>query len=108
MTKNSTEYGLSPEKSASEIQAPKVDYFPPKPKVFNPGIALIGTGGISEYHLKNYQLCGYRVIALSNRTLEKAENLRDKFFPNAKVYQDYHEILHMNEVEVVDVTPHPD
>ena len=107
MTKNSTEYGLSPEKSASEIQAPKVDYFPPKPKVFNPGIALIGTGGISEYHLKNYQLCGYRVIALSNRTLEKAENLRDKFFPNAKVYQDYHEILHINEVDVVDVTPHP-
>lgn len=107
MTKNSTEYGLSPEKSASEIQAPKIDYFPPKPKVFNPGIALIGTGGISEFHLKNYQLCGYRVIALSNRTLEKAENLRDKFFPNAKVHQDYHEILHMNEVEVVDVTPHP-
>ena len=47
------------------------------------------------------------VIALSNRTLEKAENFREKFFPNAKVYQDYHEILIMDEVEVVDVTPHP-
>lgn len=107
MSEDSNEYGLSPQKNTLEVQSPEINYFPPKPQNYNPAIALIGTGGISEYHLKNYQLCGYRVIALCNRTLEKAENLRDKFFPNAKVYQDYHEILNMNEVDVVDVTPHP-
>ena len=50
---------------------------------------------------------GYRVTALANRTIEKAETLRDKFFPQASIHQDYRDILKMNEVEVVDVTPHP-
>ena len=101
------EYGLSPEKKTVKIDLPKVDYLPPKPKDYNPAIALIGTGGISEYHLKNYQDCGFKVVALANRTLEKAETLRDKFFPQASIHQDYRDILKMDEVEVVDVTPHP-
>ena len=102
------EYGLSPEKKSQVIEPPQVDYLPPKPKHYNPGIALIGTGGISEFHLKNYQACGYRVVALSNRTSAKAEAMRDKFYPEATIHQDYHEILERDDVEVVDVTPHPD
>ena len=78
MSEDSIEYGLSPEKKTVKIVPPKVDYLPPKPKDYNPAIALIGTGGISEYHLKNYQDCGYRVVALSNRSTEKAEAMRDK------------------------------
>ena len=76
MSEDSNEYGLSPEKKSVKIEPPKVDYLPPKPKDYNPAIALIGTGGISEYHLKNYQDCGLKVVALANRTLEKAETLK--------------------------------
>ncbi|SVB81784.1 uncharacterized protein METZ01_LOCUS234638, partial [marine metagenome] len=82
------EYGLSPEKKTQAIEPPPVDYLPPKPRQYDPGIALIGTGGISEFHLKNYQTCGYRVVALSNRTPAKAEAMRDKFYPDATVHQD--------------------
>jgi len=101
------EYGLSPEKESRAIKPPPVNYLPPLPREYNPGIALIGTGGISEFHLKNYQTCGYRVVALSNRTPAKAEAMRDKFYPDATVHKDYREILVRKDVEVVDVTPHP-
>ena len=101
------EYGLSPEKESRAIKPPPVNYLPPRPREYNPGIALIGTGGISEFHLKNYQTCGYRVVALSNRTPAKAEAMRDKFYPDATVHKDYREILVRKDVEVVDVTPHP-
>lgn len=107
MSEENSEYGLSPEKKAHSIDPPAVDYFPPKPKGYHPAIALIGTGGISEYHLRNYQKAGYRVTALANRTIEKAKALRDQFFPEAKVYQDYREILALNDIHVADVTPHP-
>ena len=108
MSDKKSEYGLSPEKTANSIDPPTVDYFPPKPKSYHPTIALIGTGGISEYHLRNYQKAGYRVTALANRTIKKAEALRDQFFPEAKVYQDYREILALDDIHVVDVTPHPE
>lgn len=101
------EYGLSPEKESRAIKPPPVNYLPPRPREYNPGIALIGTGGISEFHLKNYQTCGYRVVALSNRTPAKAEAMRDRFYPNATVHKDYREILVREDVDVVDVTPHP-
>ncbi len=101
------EYGLSPEKNIQAIEPPPVDYLPPRPGEYNPGIALIGTGGISEFHLKNYQACGYQVVALSNRTPAKAETMREKFYPDATVHQDYREILERDDVEVVDATPHP-
>ena len=108
MSEEKSDYGLSPEKTANSIDPPAVDYFPPKPKSYHPTIALIGTGGISEYHLRNYQKAGYRVTALANRTIEKAEALRDQFSPEAKVYQDYREILALDDIHVVDVTPHPE
>ena len=88
MNEDSIEYGLSPEKKTVKIEPPEVDYLPPRPQDYNPVIALIGTGGISEYHLKNYQVCGFKVVALANRTLEKAETLRNKFFPRASIHLD--------------------
>ncbi|MBT5716442.1 MAG: Gfo/Idh/MocA family oxidoreductase [Opitutae bacterium] len=107
MTKNENDYGLSPEKSLATISAPSIQYLPPRPKNYNPKIAVIGTGGISEYHLKAYQKCGFQVVALANRTLAKAKVLRDKYFPAASVHEDFHEILNIDEIEVIDVTPHP-
>ena len=107
MSINENDYGLSPEKEISTISAPLVQYLPPKPKDYNPKIAVIGTGGISEYHLKAYQKCGFQVVALANRTEGKAKSLRDKYFPEASVHKDFQEILTVDEIEIIDVTPHP-
>ena len=79
------DYGLSPQKEEKFIPPPKVDYRPKKPKAYKPKIGLIGTGGISEFHLRNYQSCGFEVAALSNRTRSKAESKRDEFYPDAEL-----------------------
>lgn len=101
------DYGLSPDKVKKTIEAPSVDYRPHKPKSYHPKIGLIGAGGISEFHLKNYQACGFNVAAIASRTRSKAEAKRDQFYPDADVYDDYHELLQRDDIEVVDVTPHP-
>ena len=102
------EYGLSPSKDVKTIVAPRVDYRPPTPKSYSPTIGLIGAGGISEFHLKNYRLCGYDVAAIASRTRTSAEKRRDEFFPKADVYDHYQQILDRDDIDVVDVTPHPD
>ncbi|MCL6217017.1 Gfo/Idh/MocA family protein [Zunongwangia pacifica] len=107
MSKENDGYGLSAEKSAKEIKPPKLNYLPRKPKSYNPKIGLIGTGGISDYHLKNYKAFGLKVVAISNRTPSKAAALRDKYYPDAEVYEDYKKLLEREDIEVVDITPHP-
>ncbi|MFT4546597.1 MAG: putative dehydrogenase [Pseudoalteromonas tetraodonis] len=101
-------YGLSPEKTVNAISAPPLDYLPPKPKTYRPKIGIIGTGGISEFHLKAYRTCGFDIAALHNRTRGKAEARRDEFFPAAQVYERYQDILADDAIEVVDITPHPE
>ena len=101
------QYGLSPTKRVESIQLPTLDYLPPKPKTYFPKIGLIGAGGISEYHLRNYASCGYEVVAIASRKIADAQRRRDEFFPDADAYDDYHQILERDDVEVVDVTPHP-
>ncbi|MEM0895953.1 MAG: Gfo/Idh/MocA family oxidoreductase [Verrucomicrobiota bacterium] len=100
-------YGLSPAKKAAAIQAPTIDYKPPRPQSYQPGIGLIGTGGISESHLHVYEECGWKVVALADRTPSKAAAKRDEFCPEASIYNDYRELLDDPGVTVVDVTPHP-
>ncbi|CAN5194342.1 Gfo/Idh/MocA family oxidoreductase [soil metagenome] len=107
MSDEKDDYGLSPEKVTKQIEAPDVDYLPKKPKSYNPKIGIIGTGGISDFHLKNYKLSGYEVTAIANRTLSKAEQRRDQFYPQAEVYTDYRKVLEREDIEVVDITPHP-
>ena len=101
------DYGLSPEKVEKTIDPPPVDYLPKKPKSYNPKIGLIGAGGISEFHLKNYKECDFEVVAIANRTRSKGEEKRDQFYPEALVFEDYRELLAVEDIEVVDVTPHP-
>jgi predicted dehydrogenase len=101
------DYGLSPDKQKKNIAPPTVDYLPPKPKSYRPKIGLIGAGGISEFHLKNYRACGFDVAAIASRTRSKAEAKRDQFYPDAEVYGDHRELLKRDDIEVVDVTPHP-
>lgn len=107
MADNEDDYGLSPTKEIQTIDAPEVHYQPPQPKSYRPKIAMIGTGGISEFHLKAYKKCGYDVVAFMNRTRSKAEARRDEFYPDAEVYDDYRTILDRDDVDVVDVLPHP-
>ena len=102
------DYGLSPDKEKKTIEPPPVDYLPKKPKSYNPKIGLVGTGGISEFHLKNYLACGFEVSAITNRTRSKAEARRDEFYPDAVVCDDYRELLARDDLEVGDVTPHPE
>lgn len=107
MSKENDNYGLSAEKASRQISPPDIHYLPRKPKSYNPNIGLIGAGGISEYHLKNYQEFGLKVVAIASRTPSKAIVRRDQFYPEAKVYDDYRKILERDDIEVVDITPHP-
>ncbi|MEH6679473.1 MAG: Gfo/Idh/MocA family oxidoreductase [Sediminicola sp.] len=100
-------YGLSAEKAAHEIKPPTINYLPQKPRSYNPNIGIIGTGGISDYHLRNYRDFGLKVVAIANRTLSKAIKIRDKYYPEAEVYEDYKKLLERDDIEVVDITPHP-
>lgn len=108
MSKENSGYGLSAEKSVGQMNAPEISYLPKRPKQYNPNIGLIGAGGISEYHLKNYKAFGLHVIAISDKILAKAEQRRDEFYPNADVYSDYKKILERDDIEVVDITTHPE
>lgn len=87
---------------------PSFNCQPPHPKRYNPCIGLIGCGGISEQHLRAYQKAGYRVIALCDINLPSAEQRRDEFFPQAEVMTDYRRLLDNKEIEVVDITTHPE
>jgi len=108
MGSKSDGYGLSDKKGSGKIEVPKINFLPQKPRLYSPKIGLIGAGGISDYHLKNYKLMGLDVVAIANRTLSKAVALRDKYYPKAKVYDDYQELLNLDHIEVVDITPHPE
>jgi len=102
------DYGLSPTKTVTKIDAPPVEYLPRRPSVYSPKIGLIGTGGISEFHLKAYRACGYNVVGFQNRTRSKAEGKRDQFYPDAEVFDDWRDLLKREDIDVVDITPHPD
>jgi predicted dehydrogenase len=83
-------------------------YRPPQPR--NPEklpIALVGCGGISQSHLQAYRNGGFRVVALCDHTLAKAEKRRDEYFPSAAMTTDYRDLLERGDIAVVDLTPHP-
>ena len=103
------EYGLAEVVDLEETEAPELPYEPSDPEAYDPAIAMIGMGGISEQHCKAYADAGYDVVALCNRTREKAVERREEFFPDADVdvYTDYREVLDRDDVEVVDLLPHP-
>jgi predicted dehydrogenase len=101
------DYGVGALSSDRSIAAPDLDFRPARTAGYNPGIAVVGCGGISEFHLKAYRAAGYRVVALVDRHPEKLAARRDAFFPDATVHEDYREILGMEDVEVVDITTYP-
>ncbi len=99
-------YGIAEITELEETTAPTLPYRPQDPS-HAPPIGLIGTGGIAEQHLTAYRDAGYEVPVLCNRTRSKAEAYRDEFYPEADVTEDYREVLARDDVEVVDLLPHP-
>lgn len=89
------------------VPAPKLPYRPRDPKRYRPGIAMIGCGGITEWHLAAYKTANYDVAAFCDVVLARAEQRRDEYYPNAFVTDSVQEILHRDDVEVVDITTHP-
>jgi predicted dehydrogenase len=100
-------YGLSQIRAADQVAAPDLSYLPPRPRSYRPCIGLIGTGGISEYHLRAYRTMGLDVVVLCDLQQDRAERRKQEFFPEARVVGDYRQILEMDEVEVIDVATHP-
>jgi predicted dehydrogenase len=100
-------YGLSSSESGAAIIAPTLPYLPPRPRHYRPKIALIGCGGISEYHLRAYVAMGLEVTALCDRDPARAEKRRTEFYPAARIFTDYHDVLAIPDIEVVDIALHP-
>lgn len=89
------------------VPAPSLPYRPRDPKRFRPGIALVGCGGISKWHLRAYKNAGYRVVALCDMMLARAQERRDEFFPEATATDSFADVLSRDDVVVVDITTHP-
>lgn len=98
-------YGLSETGDKTVIDAPELSYLPRLANGTKKRIALIGCGGISEYHLRAYRDLGLHVVALCDVKIEKAEARRVEFFPEARVCTDYRETF-TDDVEVIDAATH--
>jgi predicted dehydrogenase len=102
------DYGLAKPINGALIEAPVLPYLLRNPKYYNPEIGVIGCGGIAVQHLNAYSHAGFRVTALCDRTESKARAYQARFYPNATVTTDYRELLRRDEIEVVDITTHPE
>lgn len=110
MTDDAAETDVYALKSSAlkEIPAPDVPYQPPMPKGYQPRIGLIGTGGISVSHLDAYRTAGWNVAAMWNRTRAKAEAKAHAYCPDARIEEDWRAILDNSDIDVVDITLHPE
>lgn len=91
----------------AEVPAPRLDYKPRGPKAYNPPIGLIGAGGITEFHLKNYKSLRLNIAAICDIDRARAEKRRDEFYPDAGVYESYGDLLARDDIEVLDIATHP-
>jgi len=89
------------------LAAPELDYRPPHPKRSPPRIGLIGCGGITAHHLTAYRDAGWPVVAFADRARSRAEQRRDEFYPEGKVYDSAEALLADEQIEVVDIATHP-
>lgn len=101
------DYALEGDGNQKEVPAPELPYLPVEPTKYRPNIGLIGCGGITEYHLRSYKSAGYRVVALCNRTEERARARQKEFYPRAEVYTDHRDLLARDDIDVVDIATHP-
>ena len=102
-------YGVTVEAAATRITAPALPWRPPVPRDAGAlPIGLIGCGGITQSHLAAYRHAGFCVVALASRSRERAEARRAEFFPEARIFSDWRELLACDEVLVADIATHPE
>jgi|UniRef100_UPI004049E212 predicted dehydrogenase len=89
------------------MRPPKLDYQPRgprRPKAHK--LALIGCGGISQYHLQAAKHWNVEVVALADINLKAAQSRRDEFYPQAEVYADHRELLARSDITAVEIATH--
>lgn len=101
-------YGLARRSGGGTTPAPDLPYLPQDPANHAQPIALIGCGGISEYHLAAYRRAGYHVAVLCDIDADRAEERRRAFYPEAVVMTDYRAVMTREDVQVVDAATHPE
>jgi predicted dehydrogenase len=101
-------YAVSKELGTKRIRAPQLPYKPARPRQYRPNIGMIGCGGISATHLEAYKKARYRVVAFVDLERPRAEQARDAFYPRADVYDTTEDLLARDDIEIVDITPHPE
>lgn len=92
----------------AKIKAPDLPYRPPVPSKAPSPIALIGCGGIARNHLQAYLAQGFPVGYLCDINLQAARNLRDEFFPEARITDAPEVVFQDDSIAVVDLALHPD
>jgi predicted dehydrogenase len=92
---------------AAIVAAPSLPYEPRDPQTYRPGIALVGCGDITKWHLKAYRRAKYNVVAFCDVDRKRAEARRSEFYPKAFATDDVKALLRRDDVEVVDVATHP-
>jgi len=92
---------------AAGIPAPDLPYRPPRPHGRH-RIALVGAGGISFAHLDAYRSHGFDVAAIMSRDRARAEARAAEFYPDALVTTDLSVVLARPDIDVIDLTPHPE
>ena len=102
------DYGLKDPTPRQTISAPLLPYRPKDPSTRDARIGLIGCGGISAVHLDEYKRAKYKVIALCDVSRKAATSRQQAYYPKAVIYTDYRELLKRKDIDVVDITPHPD
>jgi predicted dehydrogenase len=102
------QYALASGGEATAITMPDLPYEPADPKHYRPAIGLIGCGGITTWHLHAYKEASYNVVALCDQHKERAQARRDEYFTAADVYTDASQLLARDDIEVVDITTHPE
>ncbi|MER3555696.1 MAG: gfo/Idh/MocA family oxidoreductase [Meiothermus sp.] len=102
-----SEYALEA-KAVGSFAAPELPYRPKSPKTYRPQIGLIGCGGISQAHLEAYKKAGFDVVALCDKSLEKAQRRAAEFFPEARTTSDPDGLINDSSIDVLDITPHPE
>jgi predicted dehydrogenase len=93
--------------AARETAAPDLAYRPRAPAL-RARIGIIGCGGISAHHLAAYRDAGWEVTALCDIDGDAAARRRDEFYPDATAVTDYRDLLARREIDVVDITLHPE
>jgi predicted dehydrogenase len=80
-----------------------LDYKPKLPKNKSLGIGIVGAGEIvREAHLPAYQMAGFNVVGITNRTRATAEHTAQRY-SIPKVYDSIEELIADPEVQIVDI-----